>query len=745
MWPIVGLMLIALLSSIIAFAIGTVLTQDQLLDHQALIESDLVRRTLIGRIGNVADGARMLAQDPDVISAIQAFGPTALEKLNSRAVLVGSRLNLDVVQIYDLQAQPRVNLMHSSLYREPLLLDTLDAEGPVVQVVRGRVLLLQRVDIRDGLGTVITGLDMETELRRLVASHRLYSDLGLKFEGIGVSTLSGLPLELPDGRSGSYYTRRVLIPVGATSIEVVLVRHLTEITRVTRTGLMVMTGSMILTTLLLILLGIVLTRSIIRPIQQLASAAEAVAQGDLSQKVTLTVDGPMRIGTDDEIGRLAKVFNKMVAELRNLYANMEAEVAVCTRDLALVAELARAISSSLDMDVILEKATQTIRSFLGCDYVSVFLLESESQLLRLAASVGEMAQKVQAQELELPLGMHSPVSITATTCQPYVVQNFASEPWCVRVLFPWEAQSEVAVPILFDQAVIGVLDVQSCRRDAFPPEIVNLLVTCADQIAIGIHNAQLYMQQKRAAERLAEVDYLKTQFLAVMSHELRTPLNSIIGFSKVLLKGIDGPINERQAQDLKYIHESGQHLLSLVQDIIDISRINAGKMELQLEEVDLREIVQSALDAVAPLLQEKPITLEQHIGDVPPLYADRRRLRQILLNLLSNAIKFTERGFISVSAQTVESWNACTERQESFVQISVSDTGIGIPPDRLTEIFEEFTQVDSSDSRSRDGAGLGLPITKKLIELHGGRIWVKSKLGEGSTFTFTLPLNSHGS
>ncbi|MCX7683312.1 MAG: HAMP domain-containing histidine kinase, partial [Anaerolineae bacterium] len=251
-------------------------------------------------------------------------------------------------------------------------------------------------------------------------------------------------------------------------------------------------------------------------------------------------------------------------------------------------------------------------------------------------------------------------------------------------------------------------------------------------------------QQKRTAERLAEMDYLKTQFLAVMSHELRTPLNSIIGFSKVLLKGIDGPINERQAQDLKYIHESGQHLLALVQDIIDISRINAGKMELQLEEVDLREIVQSAMDAVTPLVQGKPITLEQHIDELPPLYADRRRLRQIMLNLLSNAIKFTEKGYISVSAQIVESWNTCTEQQESFVQVSVSDTGIGIPADRLTEIFEEFTQVDSSDSRSRDGAGLGLPITKKLIELHGGRIWVKSKVGEGSTFTFTLPLNSRG-
>ncbi|MCX7681390.1 MAG: HAMP domain-containing protein, partial [Anaerolineae bacterium] len=426
LWPIVGLMLIALLSSIIAFATGTILTQDQLLAQQARVEMDLLKKALIGRIGNVTDGANMLARDPDVLSAIQTLGPAALEKLNSRAVLVASRLNLDVVQIYDQRAQPRVNLMQASLSHEPLLLGTLDTEGPVVRVVRGRVLLLKRVDIHEGLGTVVTGLDMEAELRRLAAAHRFHSDLGLNFEGARISTHGDLPLDLPDGRSGGYYTRRIFIPVGASSLEVVLVRHLTEVTRVTHTGLVVMTGSMIVTTLLLILLGVVVTRSIIKPIQQLANAAEAVAQGDLSQQVAL-ISGPLRIGTDDEIGRLTRVFNKMVAELRSLYANMESEVAVCTRDLALVAELARAISSSLDISVILEKATTTIRSFLGFDYVSVFLLEAESQLLILQEVAGERSQHIKAQELELPLGMHSPVSIAATTGQPYVCLLYTSD------------------------------------------------------------------------------------------------------------------------------------------------------------------------------------------------------------------------------------------------------------------------------------------------------------------------------
>lgn len=740
--PVTGLMLIALSGSMAAFALGTLLTQNQLLAQQSSVEADLVKRALAARIGDVMNAATMLANDPNILASIQAAGPGALETLNRRAILISNRLNIDIVQIYNERGQARVNLMHSSLYQEPLLLDAANSRSPVIRAIRGRVLLLQRADMPNKAGVVVTGLDVETELHRLVTTQRLASDVGLHVEDVYVGTREGLSFDAAEGRSRDYYTQRIIVPVGDTPVELLLVRPLTEITQVTRTGLTVMVGSTLFTTLLLILLSVAVTSSITRPVRRLAAAAEAVAQGDLRQRVAVNPDAPFRIGSDDEIGLLAATFNKMVAELGDLYTHLEDKVAARTRDLATAADVARAVSSSLDMNTMLRESIQAVRAHFGFDYVGIFLIESESQLAVLQEAMGTAAQKLKAEGWQVPLGSQSAVGIAAATGEPCVIQDSLGLP-CLKAPPCADARSEAAIPLIFDKTTIGVLDIQDSRPNVFTPDVVNLLVTSANQIAVGIHNAQLYAQQKRMVERLAEVDQLKNQFLAVMSHELRTPLNSIIGFSRVLLKGMDGPLNEMQEQDLKIIYDSGQHLLMLVQDIIDISRIKAGKLELQFEEVNLSEIVQGALDAISTLVKDKPVALAQFIApEIPPLWADRRRLRQILLNLLSNAVKFTESGLIAVNAQVVEIWNAQSDRVEPFVQVSVSDTGIGIPSDKLADIFVEFTQVDSSDSRRYDGAGLGLPITKKLVELHGGRIWVKSTVGEGSTFFFTLPLSA---
>jgi len=216
-----------------------------------------------------------------------------------------------------------------------------------------------------------------------------------------------------------------------------------------------------------------------------------------------------------------------------------------------------------------------------------------------------------------------------------------------------------------------------------------------------------------------------------MSHELRTPLNSIIGFSRVILKGIDGPITDQQRQDLEAIFNSGQHLLGLINDILDISKIEAGKMELSFEPTDLQEIIRGVMSTAIALVKDKPIELQQSVpADLPTIIADSRRVRQVLLNLVSNAAKFTDQGFIRVEARV----------EGDFVTISVSDSGIGIPPEKLPHIFEAFTQVDASPSRKYGGTGLGLTISKSFVELHGGRIWVESEVGKGSRFTFTLPI-----
>ncbi|MBI1880713.1 MAG: HAMP domain-containing histidine kinase, partial [Chloroflexi bacterium] len=244
-------------------------------------------------------------------------------------------------------------------------------------------------------------------------------------------------------------------------------------------------------------------------------------------------------------------------------------------------------------------------------------------------------------------------------------------------------------------------------------------------------NARAFREQQDTAERLKEIDKLKTQFLANMSHELRTPLNSIIGFSRVILKGIDGPLTDLQKTDLTSIHNSGQHLLSLINNILDLSKIEAGKMELNFEEVELEPIIKGVTATAIALVKDKPVALHQEIAEnLPNVWADPTRIRQIILNLVSNACKFTDEGAI-----TVRVW-ADQER----INISVSDTGIGIPEENLNSIFEEFTQVDSSTTRKVGGTGLGLPISRHFVEMHKGRIWVESRLGHGSTFSFFIPI-----
>ncbi len=237
-----------------------------------------------------------------------------------------------------------------------------------------------------------------------------------------------------------------------------------------------------------------------------------------------------------------------------------------------------------------------------------------------------------------------------------------------------------------------------------------------------------------------EADRLKSEFVANISHELRTPLNAIIGFAQVILNEIDGPLTDTQREDLSAIYSSAQHLLNLVNDILDLSKIEAGKMELHKEWVDIKELVYGVMATTLTLIGDKDIKLIERVAeDLPPVYVDRTRIRQVILNLLSNAAKFTERGTITLTVdrlvETVDS------RPQLFLLFTVADTGIGIAPENIPIVFEEFRQVDSSLARQAEGTGLGLPISKRLVELHGGRLWVESRVGVGSRFCFTLPFH----
>jgi signal transduction histidine kinase len=242
--------------------------------------------------------------------------------------------------------------------------------------------------------------------------------------------------------------------------------------------------------------------------------------------------------------------------------------------------------------------------------------------------------------------------------------------------------------------------------------------------------------------KVKDADRLKSEFVANMSHELRTPLNAIIGFAKVILNEIDGPLTDMQREDLSAIYSSAQHLLNLVNHILDLSKIEAGKMELHKEWVNIKELVYGVMATTIPLTGDKDIQLVERITDhLPPVYVDRTRIRQVILNLLSNAAKFTERGTITLMVdrlvETVESQGAF--RPQLFLLFTVADTGIGIAPEDIPIVFEEFRQVDSGIARQAEGTGLGLPISRRLVEMHGGRLWVESRVGIGSRFCFTLP------
>lgn len=300
-------------------------------------------------------------------------------------------------------------------------------------------------------------------------------------------------------------------------------------------------------------------------------------------------------------------------------------------------------------------------------------------------------------------------------------------------------KSYLGIPLESKGKVLGTLCAfgMSASRDANAEINLAMMRSIGQQVGVAIVNAQLFEDQRRTAHRLREVDRLKSQFLANMSHELRTPLNSIIGFSRVILKGIDGPTTELQQQDLTAIYSSGQHLLSMINDILDLSKIEAGKMEITFEDVDLPKLIDSVLSTAVALVKDKPIKLFKIIpDDLPLVHADPLRVRQVILNLLSNAAKFTDEGSITVKAQ-VET----TPAGKSEVLVSVTDTGPGIAGEDHSKLFQPFSQVDASPTRKSGGSGLGLSICRALVEMHGGRIDVESKVDEGSTFYFTLPLS----
>jgi signal transduction histidine kinase len=421
-----------------------------------------------------------------------------------------------------------------------------------------------------------------------------------------------------------------------------------------------------------------------------------------------------------------------------LFKELEARTTQLTKsvgELKALGEVGQAVSSTLDLDTVLRTIVSRATELAGMDGGAIYEYDEAREQFYLHATdklPEELVELLRATPIRRGEGAMGQL---AATGEPVQISDIADESVYqsrVRaILIRLGYRSVLAVPLLRENHLLGGLVVNRTSTGEFTPQVIDLLKTFATQSALAIQNARLFREIEDKSRQIETASRHKSEFLANMSHELRTPLNAIIGFSEVLAERMFGEINDKQAEYLADILESGRHLLSLINDILDLSKIEAGRMELEPTTFDLPTAIESTLILVRERAHRRGITLGRTLDPrLAMIRADERKVKQVLLNLLSNALKFTpEGGRIDVRA----------DMQDDETEISVTDTGVGIASEDQEAVFEEFRQVGTA-AKKVEGTGLGLAISRKFIELHGGRIWVKSRVGSGSTFAFTLPL-----
>ena len=410
-------------------------------------------------------------------------------------------------------------------------------------------------------------------------------------------------------------------------------------------------------------------------------------------------------------------------------------------ELKALGEVGQAVSSTLDLETVLTRIVSHAVQLSGTDGGAIYEYDESSEEFLLRATDHMEEELVHALRANPPRLGDGVVGRAAASREPVQIPNILEErayaPRMRQLLERFGFRASLAVPLLREDRIIGGLVVRRKSTGEFRPEVIELLKTFATQSVLAIQNARLFREIEEKSKQIEAANRHKSEFLANMSHELRTPLNAIIGFSEVLGERLFGELNEKQAEYTDDILSSGRHLLSLINEILDLSKVEAGRMELELAKFDLPLAIDNARTFVRERAAKHGIgldvTVDERLGD---FVGDERKIKQVLLNLLSNAVKFTpEGGRIGIRAK----------QADGSVEISVSDTGIGIAPEDQPKIFEEFRQVGSDYAHKVEGTGLGLTLAKKFVELHGGRIWVTSEVGKGSTFTFSLPqeANSH--
>jgi signal transduction histidine kinase len=484
-----------------------------------------------------------------------------------------------------------------------------------------------------------------------------------------------------------------------------------------------------------ILASLLIGRRVVRPVEILRQGAARIGAGDLDHR--------LEINTGDELQALADEFNRMTAQLQESYANLERQVEERTRELArsveelrALGEVSQAVSSSLDLHTVLTTIVDRAVQLSAANGGVIYEYDEVTQEFRLRASHGverELIEILRTAQIRVGEGA---IGTAAATRAPVQVPDMLDErgtvlPQVRPILARSGYRSLLAVPLLIEQQIFGSLVIYRPESGSFSHEVVNLLQTFATQSVLAIQNARLFREIEDKGHQLEIASKHKSQFLANMSHELRTPLNAILGYAELIMDDIYGEVPEKIRDVLERVQKSGQHLLSLINAVLDLSKIEAGQLTLSISEYSIQEAVYTAMTSVESLAAEKQLKLAVELSpNLPIARGDERRIVQVVLNLVGNAIKFTEAGEVKVRV---------TAADGTFI-VAVSDTGPGISDEDQGKIFEEFQQADSSSTKQKGGTGLGLSIAKRIIEMHGGRIWVESSLGKGSTFCFTLPV-----
>jgi len=469
-------------------------------------------------------------------------------------------------------------------------------------------------------------------------------------------------------------------------------------------------------------LGFVLTRSITKPVHLLIEGTQSIMAGKFE---------PITLQRSDELGDLATDFNRMSTLLGNNYNRLNA-----------YSELVTTLNSAGTIEEVEEKSLQLLCKHTRAAVGGLYLLNKEKQMLELVSGYALKSNGQVTKALALGEGIPGQCAEEIKTIEVEEIPSNA-EFTIDTGLVEFVPSYIIAVPILFQDEILGVLVLGATRKfGELEKEIINNSVP---QLSVAITNAMNYDATRKLSVEIAkrneelsaknaeiEKAYrVKSDFLSSMSHELRTPLNSIIGFSSVLLGPSGDPLTTDQRMALEKVLKNGKHLLQLINDILDLSKLESGRMTLSVESEDVNSIVSNCLLIVEPLIQTKKLALTQDIQpNLPTLTTDIVKVRQILVNLLSNASKFTEKGGISVKV---------TQQPNGMIAFAMKDSGIGIEKKNFEIVFEEFKQVDSSSTRKYKGTGLGLPIARRLARMLGGDLTLESDYGHGSTFTLAIP------